>query len=203
LPEFAQLAPNKKKATAAMADLNFSKDVRRQVLSLYNNKQTRGGLVTIRQGGQDYQLAVVSKNEEQNLIKYHKEYDKSYPTQKRRAEDTEDAPAKRSKDSKDISKGAAATQQSIVLRTASMIGFKRFSNEAGVEVAETLETGGGRRKQFKRSEDDTASNLVDGHGELYDIRKQKRREYKKKRLDKIAATRRANMFGSKKRRPGN
>ena len=64
LPEFAQLAQNKKKATAAMADLNFSPDVRKQVLSLYNNKKQRGGLVTIRQGGQDYQLAVVSKNEE-------------------------------------------------------------------------------------------------------------------------------------------
>ena len=181
-----------------MADLNFSKDVRKQVLSLYNNKQTRGGLVTIRQGGQDYQLAVVSKNEEQNLIKYHKEYDKNNPAQKRRAEDTKDAPAKRSKDNKDESKGAAATQQSIVLRTASMIGFKRFSNEAGVEVAETLETGGGRRKQFKHNKDETASNLVDSHGELYDRRKEKRREDEKKRLERLEATKK-----SKKRRSGN
>jgi hypothetical protein len=69
LPEFARLGTNLGRAKAAMTDLKFLADVRKQVLALYSNKKQPGGFVTVRQGRQDYRLAVVSKNEEKNLIK--------------------------------------------------------------------------------------------------------------------------------------
>ena len=99
-----------------------------------------GGVVTVRQGGQDFQLAVVSKNEEKNIKRYHQEYDKHNPAQKRRAEDDKDAPAKCLRESKDEDgedefNAASTTQQSVFLRTAAKIEFRRLVGEVGVEAA--------------------------------------------------------------------